>query len=104
MPRDGPKRLARTEATIALLQCGVAFVFVIGAYTGLFDIPSQHGKSASPGSGSTTSGSRFTRQYRVRGKTLAWVEPLIPLLEVSCATAVYIALDDPVSPVRAIYL
>ena len=40
VPRDGPKRLARTEATIALLQCGVAFVFVIGAYTGLFDIPS----------------------------------------------------------------
>ena len=101
---DAAKR-ARTEATIVLIQTTIAFIFVIGAYVGLFEIES-------PTREITTAWvwayhmwvTIYSFMYRVRGNSLPWAEPLIPLLDVSCATAVYIALGDPVSPVWAIYL
>ncbi len=98
-------RHARTEASIVLLQSAVAFVFVIGAYTGLFDIESPTREICA--------GwvwlyhvlvAVYSFAYRVRGRTIPAVEPMIPLFDVSCATAVYIALGDPVSPVWSIYL
>lgn len=96
---------ARTEATIALLQSAVAFVFVIGAFAGLFDIPSPTREICAVWVWLYHMWlTVYAFQYRVQGKTLPSVEPLIPLLDVSCATAVYIALGDPVSPVWAIYL
>lgn len=99
------RRHARTEATVALLQAGVAFTFVVGAYVGLFDIPSPAREICTGWVwlyhvAMTT----YSFAYRVRGERLAFVEPLVPLLDISCATAVYIALNDPVSPVWAIYL
>lgn len=42
--------------------------------------------------------------YRVRGESLPLVEQLVPMLDGACATAVFIAIGDPVSPVWAIYL
>jgi len=99
------RRTARTEATIALLQSGVAFVFVIGAYIGLFDIPSPTREICAAWVWVYHVWvTIYSFRYRVHGRTLAWAEPLIPLLDISCATAVYIALGDPVSPVWAIYL
>jgi diguanylate cyclase (GGDEF)-like protein len=99
------RRLARTEATIALLQSSVAFIFVIGAYVGLFEIPSPTREICATWVWAYHMWiTVYAFRYRVRGKSIAWVEPLIPLLDISCATAVYIALGDPVSPVWAIYL
>lgn len=104
-PLAAQRRLARTEGAIVLLQSSVAFTFVIGAYVGLFDIPSPTREICA-----TWVWAYhvlivvYSFAYRVRGNAIPWVEPLIPLLDVSCATAVYIALGDPVSPVWAIYL
>lgn len=104
-PLAARRRLARTEGTIALLQCVVAFAFVIGAYTGLFDIPSPTREVCAGWVWFYHVGvTVYSFAFRVRGETIPWVEPLVPLLDISCATAVYIALGDPVSPVWAIYL
>ncbi|MEO8539373.1 MAG: GGDEF domain-containing protein [bacterium] len=104
-PANASVRLARTEAAIVLLQSGVAFVFVIGAYTGLFDIPSPT-REICVGWVWTyhVLVAVYSFAFRVKGRTIAAIEPMIPLLDVSCATAVYIALGDPVSPVWSIYL
>lgn len=99
------KRHARTEATITLLQSSVAFMFVLGSYVGLFDIPSPTREICVAWVWAYhVCVAIYAFRYRVQGRSLPWVEPLIPLLDVSCATAVYIALGDPVSPVWAIYL
>lgn len=96
---------ARTEATIALLQSAVAFGFVIGAYTGLFEIASPTREICAAWLWAYhVCIVIYTFQHRVHGRSLASVEGAIPLLDVSCATAVYIALGDPVSPVWAIFL
>lgn len=98
-------RHARTEAAIVLLQSGVAFVFVIGAYSGLFDIPSPTREICAGWVWTYhVLVAIYSFAYRVKGRTIPAIEPLIPLLDVSCATAVYIALGDPVSPVWSIYL
>ena len=104
-PRLAQRRLARTEATIVLLQTAVAAAYIAGAYTGLFDV-------SSPAREITSLWlwlyhvcvTVYSFQYRVRGRTVGWIEPLIPLLDISCVTSVYIALGDPVSPVWAAYL
>ncbi len=104
-PDVAQRRHARTEATIVLLQTAVAVAFIAGAYAGLFHV-------ASPIREITAAWlwlyhvwlTVYSFKYRVHGQSLAWVEPLIPLLDLSCATAVYISLGDPVSPVWAIYL
>ncbi len=99
------RRLARTEATITLLQSSVAFAFVIGAYSGLFDIPSPTRELCVAWVWAYHMCiAVYAFRYRVHGKSIPLIEPLIPLFDVSCATGVYIALGDPVSPVWAIYL
>ena len=84
-PRLAQRRLARTEATIVLLQTAVAAAYIAGAYTGLFDV-------SSPAREITSLWlwlyhvcvTVYSFQYRVRGRTVGWIEPLIPLLDISC--------------------
>lgn len=102
---DARRRHARTEAVLALLQASVAFAFGLGAYFGVFDIPSPAREICVAWVWFyhvALTGYAFA--YRVRGQALPWVEPVIPLFDVTCATAVYIAIGNAVSPIWAIYL
>lgn len=102
---EAAARHARTEAAIVLIQSAVAFVFVIGVYAGLFHIPSPTREICAGWVwGYHVLVAIYSFAYRVKGRTIPALEPLIPLFDVSCATAVYIALGDPVSPVWSIYL
>jgi len=104
-PSDAAARHARTEAVIALLQTSLAFTFVIGAYVGLFDIPSPTREICVAWVWLYHVGvTLYSFLYRVKGQSLPWVEPAIPLFDISCATAIYIALGDAVSPVWSLYL
>ncbi len=102
---DARRRHARTEAILALLQASVAFAFGIGAYLGVFEIPSPAREICVAWVWLyhvALTGYAFA--YRVRDQALPWLEPLIPLFDITCATAVYVAIGDAVSPIWAIYL
>lgn len=102
---DARRRHARTEAILALLQASVAFAFGIGAYIGVFEIASPVREICVAFVWLYHVGlTAYAFSYRVRGQALPWLEPILPLFDVTCATAVYIAIGDPVSPVWAIYL
>ena len=103
--RTAESELSHTELSITALQTFVAAAFVIGSYAGMFDVS---------GTSRTVAvvwlivyhvvQDAYAVCYRVRGRTLGWVEPLIPIGDLSCATLVYVAVGDPHSPIWAIYL
>src|SRR5512139_2541507 len=104
-PGSARRRHARTEATIVLLQAAVAALFVAGAYLAVFHVASPEREIVAAWVALYhVMVTAYSFRYRVQGTALRWVEPIIPLLDISCATAVYIALHDPVSPVWAVYL
>jgi diguanylate cyclase (GGDEF)-like protein len=96
---------AHTERMVLALQVAVAFSFVAGCYAGLWDVTGVARTVAS----SWIVGYHlvlvaYSLRYRMRGRTIRWAEPLVAVLNLSCATVAFIALGDPTSPFWTVYL
>jgi diguanylate cyclase (GGDEF)-like protein len=102
---DARRRHARTETVLAAMQAGLAVAFGLAAFAGVFQIDSP-AREICIGAiwlyhfALTV----YAFAFRVRGDALPWVEPFLPIFDLACVSAVFIAIGDPVSPVWAGYL
>lgn len=101
-----PERDQRNlEWKLLMLQSAIASFFVLGAFSGWFGARDH----------ATTSGAAWVGGYhlfhafyvlhwRARGKSLALVEHLTPLFDISCITMAWVVIGDAHSPFWAVYL
>jgi diguanylate cyclase (GGDEF)-like protein len=103
-PIAAPDR-GRLELQVLALQSTIAGFFVFGAITGLFG----QGGTAAFGAAAWVAGYHawhawYVLRRRIPGKPSTLIEALTPLLDVSCITVAWIALDNARSPFWAVYL
>ncbi|HMO96499.1 MAG TPA: GGDEF domain-containing protein [Tepidiformaceae bacterium] len=102
---EASRRHTRTETILALLQAALACAFGLAAFAGIFEIDSP-ARELCVGAIWIYHFvlTAYAFAFRVRGESLPWVEPLLPIFDLACVSAVFIAIGDPVSPVWAGYL
>jgi diguanylate cyclase (GGDEF)-like protein len=96
---------AHTERMVLTLQVCVALSFVIGSYIGLWDVAgTKRDLAAAWLVGYHVALVAYSFRFRMRGRTVRGAEPLIAILNLSCATTAFVVLGDPTSPFWTVYL
>lgn len=104
-PGQSPGQRRRLELQVLLLQSGIALVYSIGAYTGLFDTDGAFRRwSVTWILGYHALHAVYILGWRMRRRPIRALELFIPLADVSSITAAWLAIGDPASPMWAIYL
>jgi len=103
--RDLVTERARIERQMLLLQCLIAFAFCAAAGGGLLGTRSTaSGLAVAWIAGYHVLYAAYALAFRTRGRPVSSLELLLPVLNISCISAGLLAVDDPGSPLWAIYL
>lgn len=103
--RDLVIERARIERQMLLLQCLIALAFCAAVVGQLFG-PRSMASDLAVGwiAGYHVLYAAYALTFRSRGRPVYSLELLVPVLNISCITAGLLAIDDPNSPLWAIYL
>ena len=105
LPDTDAMERRQLEQQMLILQTSIAFLFCVGAYSGLFGvdgavrawtvtwIASYHVLHAG-----------YVIRYRVRGQPVRLIEAITPLFDVASISAAWVAVGDANGPLWAMYL